>query len=83
MYIPEIGTRIKIDGRDGEFLLVHADEGQMVAAVVSLTGKRVLEEGIPVGDLRRLGADVSLAVDWVGDKRLGRVVTDSDKKLEN
>jgi hypothetical protein len=55
--IPRVRERVRIDGRDGLFLVVWVDHERELADLIPLADSRALEENIPFHSIRPLAED--------------------------
>ncbi len=47
-----MGKRVRVNGEDGEFMVIRVDRSRNSADLMKMTGIRRVEEGVPLAALR-------------------------------
>ena len=51
MKVPSVRERVRLEDRDGEFIVVYVDRERQMADLITATGGQHLEEDVPFSSL--------------------------------
>jgi hypothetical protein len=51
MNVPSVRERVRLEGRDGEFIIVYVDRERQVADLIAAAGELHLEEDVPFSSI--------------------------------